>query len=171
MSATNLDGHPRKPRSTTPVIERVFRRVDKNGPVPEYRPDLGACWIWGGAKNVRNGYGHIGVSSRKIDTVHRVVYAHVHGEIPDGLVVDHLCRVPACCNPDHLEAVTNAENVRRGYRSRKACPNGHVYSEATVFYRGEWRCCRLCRDESNARLTHRRRAARVEKQLRGEHIP
>jgi hypothetical protein len=77
------------------------------------RPDGDAgCWLFMGAIS-RNGYGltwHRGHGT----TTHRFVYAHLRGPIKAGLVVDHLCRVRNCINPDHLEPVTSAENVRRG---------------------------------------------------------
>ena len=74
------------------------------------------CWIWEAAK-VR-GYGAIRVKGRTT-YAHRFAYEQLVGPIPDGLELDHLCRIPACCNPAHLEPVTHAENVRRGITSRR----------------------------------------------------
>lgn len=75
--------------------------------------DLGTgCWHWLGTRTSK-GYGVVGwggVSSG----AHRAVWRELVGEIPDGLVLDHLCRVRDCCNPAHLEPVTPAENSRRG---------------------------------------------------------
>lgn len=83
--------------------ERFWSCVDKDGP--------GGCWIWTGALTGA-GYGQFGGGGKKSYT-HRWAYqAHV-GPIPDGLELDHLCRVRACCNPDHLEPVTHEENTRR----------------------------------------------------------
>lgn len=73
-------------------------------------PDL--CYIWQGSTNGR-GYGIISVEGRRC-YVHRVTYELEHGPIPRGLMIDHLCRQTLCCNPDHLEAVTNRENTIRG---------------------------------------------------------
>lgn len=91
--------------------ERFIVKVDQNGPVPEYRPDLGPCWIWLHARD-RKGYGHFkwpgGI------TAHRFSYEASGREIPDGYHVDHLCRVTSCVNPDHLEAVTPSVNTMRG---------------------------------------------------------
>jgi len=90
--------------SVIPIEERLIGKmsVDGNG-----------CWIWLAAKD-SSGYGRIGTSSYKTESAHRVVYRLVRGEIPAGLDLDHLCRIRACCNPDHLEPVTRAENLRRG---------------------------------------------------------
>lgn len=80
------------------------------------------CWRWTGQKN-RFGYGQLTVNrdgkSRCLGA-HRFSYeAHV-GPIPEGLEIDHLCRVRDCVNPEHLEPVTRAENVRRSWAARKA---------------------------------------------------
>lgn len=71
----------------------------------------GDCLRWTGLIRA-NGYGKISVQGRLV-YVHRLAYEVAKGPIPDGLEIDHLCRVRDCINPDHLEAVTHAENVRR----------------------------------------------------------
>lgn len=73
----------------------------------------GFCWEWHGSINLE-GYGAIKQNTvRKV--VHRVAYEYLVGKIPEGLVLDHLCRNRRCVNPDHLEPITTKENVLRGY--------------------------------------------------------
>ena len=81
--------------------------------------DLGygtACWVWEGPLS-RKGYGHV-QANRVHMGAHRYVYEYLRGPIPGGLTLDHLCRHPACVNPDHLEPVTAAENSRRARLDR-----------------------------------------------------
>lgn len=95
---------------------------------------------------------------------HRVVYEELVGPIPDGLMLDHLCRVRHCVNPEHLEPVTNRENVLRGEgHSAKAarathCLKGHPYAgENLRILSNGWRRCRAChreRERIRARLVH-----------------
>lgn len=106
----------------SPVVERILRRV--------YFADSG-CWVWTGGKSP-SGYGVTSIDRRQV-RVHRAVYELFVGPIPAGLQLDHLCRVRACCNPDHLEPVTCRENLLRG-QTRAAenalkdrCPKGHPY--------------------------------------------
>lgn len=73
--------------------------------------DEAGCWIWQGAPGL-NGYGRMSVGD-VLQYVHRLSYAQHVGPIPDGLTIDHLCRVRLCINPAHLEPVTREENTRR----------------------------------------------------------
>lgn len=109
-----------------------------------------SCWVWVGWRRSRLGYGGIYRNGRTSDA-HRYVYERLIGPIPHGLQIDHLCRVPACVNPAHLEPVTMQENVRRGYgfsamNARKThCPRGHPFNETnTRVGKTGSRFCRLC---------------------------
>lgn len=75
------------------------------------------CWEWTGTK-ISNGYAEFSVDGQDVYG-HRWSYERFVGPIPDGLVIDHLCNNPGCVNPEHLEPVTNGENVRRGHRRRR----------------------------------------------------
>lgn len=86
------------------------------GPVPDYAPDLGNCWLWTGAKTVA-GYGHF-MRKGRVKYVHRHAYEHMRAPIPNRLTIDHLCRVTLCVNPYHLEPVPLAENSRREMEAR-----------------------------------------------------
>lgn len=96
----------------TPAIDRVMRRVTVS--------DVG-CWLFTGAIDPTTGYGRVGVGPRGTGTVatHRVTYADHWGEISPGQHIDHLCRNRACCNPLHLEAVTQAINNQRSWDARR----------------------------------------------------
>lgn len=76
-----------------------------------HEPGEGGCWIWKNSP-AGNGYGRISVNNT-LQYAHRVSYELHIGPIPDGLTIDHLCRVQMCVNPAHLEPVTLAENTRR----------------------------------------------------------
>ena len=85
-----------------PVAERLMARLEQRG----------ECWEWTGYR-APAGYGQIGKDGSGIAYTHRVAYEYFRAEIPEGLFIDHLCRNKVCCNPWHLEAVSNAENLRR----------------------------------------------------------
>ena len=110
------------PKRFSDPVDALNAGTDRNGPIPEHRPDLGPCWIW--TKSTNGKYGTIKVDRFKY--AHRFSYEIHKGPIPAGLVIDHLCRTWLCVNPDHLEAVTNRENLNRGVRwpkraEREAC--------------------------------------------------
>lgn len=90
------------------IIERLAQRV-ASGP--------GGCWLWTGAAD-KLGYGRVNVSG-VTRSAHRVSYECYVAEIPDGLTIDHLCRVPACINPWHLEPVPNELNIQRAAEARR----------------------------------------------------
>lgn len=75
---------------------------------------LTPCWIWRGVLDI-DGYGVVRRAGRKY-RAHRLSYEIAGRVIPEGYVLDHLCRTRGCVNPDHLEAITNVENRRRSSR-------------------------------------------------------
>ena len=132
-----------KPEYAATIRERVRTRViiDANG-----------CWVFQGSI-LPTGYGQLWDGEHRGARAHRTSYRAFVGEIPDGLVIDHLCRNRACLNPDHLEPVTCRENILRGVgptaiNARKTeCKRGHQYTPGNTYMdpsRG-LRECRACR--------------------------
>ncbi|MFM9368081.1 HNH endonuclease signature motif containing protein [Streptomyces sp. Da 82-17] len=123
------------------------------------------CWEWQAAR-LPTGYGRFYLNG-KHRYAHRVAYEAVKGPIPDGLVIDHLCRNTSCANPDHLEAVTNRVNVLRGVgffadRARQTrCIRGHRFDAANTYRaRNGTRKCRTCRRAAACEYRRRRRGVR-----------
>ena len=143
---------------------RFWAKVDKSDD----------CWIWRGA-TLRNGYGYFAVVATRVgqrnQLAHRFAYESEVGPIPEGLVLDHLCRNKACVNPAHLEAVTQRENVLRGDGPRATrevraamtmCRRGHDYLPDNLYVdkRGR-RTCKAC-----ARVSDRDRKRTKREQAR-----
>ena len=94
-----------------------------------------------------NGYGRL--DGR---VAHRVIYEALIGPVPEGLQLDHLCRNRACVNVNHLEPVTQRENIRRGSRPNQThCKRGHEYTPENTYRRGSSgaRQCRACQRRSD----------------------
>lgn len=132
--------------------QRFFAKVNKTE----------ACWIWTGATQA-DGYGRFFVAAGEVTNAHRYAFELLVGPIPDGLVLDHLCRVKSCVNPDHLQAVTVAENNRRGVgfagQHRKThCIRGHEFTPENT-YRHPKRGTRTCRECMRIWKANRKAAA------------
>lgn len=154
---------PRKGYSQTPEhraaisagnIKPIGERFEEKWmPVP-----WTGCWLWLGYV-MPNGYGMIGGGGRKggMRLAHRVSYELHIGAIPKGMQLDHLCRVRCCVNPDHLEPVSQQENISRGSRpSSDVCAKGHVYDEPSGKYGRQGRLCmECCRVAARARYAHK----------------
>lgn len=131
--------------------------------------DDAGCWLWLGAIS-ENGYGWFGWKGKN-KNAHRVSYEELVGKTQGKDVLDHLCRVRRCCNPNHLEPVTHAENVRRGVaqlslipyyekqRAKTHCVNGHEYTEKNTTWRaeGKRRMCKECNRQAQAKMRAKRK--------------
>lgn len=130
------------------AAQRFEAQVDKNGPVPETAPELGRCWIWTGVLQP-NGYTSFNADGQR--SAHRWSYLHFKGSIPKGYHVHHVCRVPACVNPAHLEAVLPIANMRARVMPTPSahCSRGHLFDEANTYLHPVtgWRSCRACNRE------------------------
>lgn len=133
--------------------ERFWQYVDKTA---------GGCWRWTGGAS--HGYGTfmVGRADGSYAQVgaHRFAYQLASGPVPDGLVLDHLCRNKWCVRPTHLEPVTQQTNVLRGDATFKAatCRRGHQYDgENTYITPTGNRQCKTCRRVTMARHRATRR--------------
>lgn len=134
----------------------------------EYLVDENGCWIWQrgltgpGPKEMK--YGQKWDRERKKQVrAHKWYYEKAKGPVPEGLWLDHLCRVRRCVNPDHLEAVAPSVNINRGDHVKKqVCKNGHERIEENFFFdKSGRRRCRPCVDMWNAQNLAKYHARKV----------
>lgn len=118
------------------------------------------CWLWLDALDDL-GYGRFRFDSQSPhELAHRVGYRLLRGPIPEGLVLDHLCRRPQCVNPWHMEAVTQRVNILRGESPaavnaiRERCSEGHLL---TARADGRGRVCRPCQARNSRAYRARQR--------------
>lgn len=160
----------------TPLEIRFWQKVKKTE----------TCWLWTGSTYV-TGYGQIR-DNKKLIRAHRLSYMWAYGDIPDGIEIDHKCHNEdskclggwncvhrKCVNPNHLEATSKQENIKRGkcgeQHSRKThCPQGHEYNlENTILetYKETFirRHCRIC---NNDRTKKRQREKRLKERQKNE---
>jgi hypothetical protein len=134
--------------------------------VARVRPD-GDCAIWTGSFRGREpSYGQFRPAGRDSQVyAHRWIYERTHGPIPEGLVIDHLCRRRHCVNVDHLEAVTTRENLLRGigptakHARQTHCCHGHAFTPANTQMDAGSRRCAECHRQRQAAYNRRTRAA------------
>lgn len=134
------------------TVDEFIQKID---------PGANGCLLWTGyiapsgyGQFYKRGSGRHGKA--RTGYAHRQSYELFVGTIPDGMTIDHLCRVRACVNPMHLEVVTNRENVLRGETLQAAnarkthCPRGHLLSGDNLYLRpdGKGRDCKTCRRET-----------------------
>jgi len=144
-------GHYKRKSAVNRIYDKLLKK--KSG-----------CWQYIG-KLDKNGYGRVRDNyTRKL--IHRAMYEHLIGRIPDKMVIDHLCRNRGCVNPSHMEVVTQRENILRGYgvtarNSRKLnCKRGHGLNGENLYMttKGSRQCIK-CRNILGRKYYHQQKNA------------
>ena len=130
-----------------PTLDRFLRKfmVSESG-----------CHQWTAATQ-KDGYAIISDAGKPV-LAHRWSYQHFIGPIPDGLTVNHRCRNRPCVNPDHLELLTHADNVRYSadlgaYQAGDTCRRGHAW-DGHFKSTGARRCVRCEAARAKAKRMH-----------------
>lgn len=140
-------GDPLKTKPRLSTGQRFWAKVNKTED----------CWLWTSGASP-GGYGVFRGHDGNSIMAHRFAYGELVGPVPEGMQLDHLCRVRLCVNPAHLEPVTQQENIRRGeggkhWRIKTHCPQGHPYEGDNLYVNPSGRReCRVCRREAQRRF-------------------
>lgn len=144
-----------------PAVDRFWPKVEKTP----------TCWVWTAGKR-HGGYGQFNVGDGRNVRAHVFAYELLVGPVPEGLELDHLCRNPACVNPDHLEPVPHRVNILRGCGPvpenslKTRCVNGHAYTPQNTYIRPDgYRDCRACKRK---RERERQRRLRIHQPPSGD---
>jgi len=151
--------------------ERFRIQVNTDGLLIPNHPELGPCHNWTGEMD-QDGYGRFSLNHTKAVRAHNFALSLVNRICPEGLTPDHLCHSlnfdcpigicihRTCVNPDHIDFITQLENVQRWTIRVTHCPQGHEYNEANTQWKGpnrSFRSCRVCARE----YATRRRESRL----------
>jgi hypothetical protein len=132
-------------------MQRFWDQVEKTS----------TCWLWKGYK-MASGYGRFGFNYKTL-YAHRFSYELIKGDIPKGMVIDHLCKNRGCVNPDHMEVVTQRENLLRGdgfpalEAKQTHCIKGHLFSKENTYMERNKRHCKRCRADAQQRIRNNRK--------------
>lgn len=146
----------------TPDLKALLEMVEKYNLRRFFKISKSGCWLYQMYLTPR-GYGRINVD-KKCHFAHRYFYQTLVGEIPKGLVIDHICRVRRCVNPQHLRVVTLFDNIMCGVgfgaknARKKRCLRGHKFRDVTWAAKKKKRYCIAC-DRVWRRNYYRRLAA------------
>lgn len=135
-------------RKTKTIQDHIDNIIKDNG-----------CWIWQGSVDSR-GYGQLksqGITWR----AHRFFYVSLVNKIPPNYQIDHLCKNKLCVNPEHLEPVTQFENMKRSgvwekNKGRSHCPKGHEYTPENIANTKRLTCLQ-CKREYNREYMKKKR--------------
>ncbi len=126
-----------------PIEIRFWKKVNKNGPIPDCQPSLGRCWIWTAAL-FKSGYGAIRYNGQT--TCAHVISLVLHNRtIPKKHDVHHLCHTKRCVNPSHIKPLTRKKHAREHPKKLKSfCKRGHPRVPGNLYYYSSGSACRIC---------------------------
>jgi hypothetical protein len=141
------------------TIDRFWAKVDKNGPLPAHRPELGPCWVWT-AHVGTSGYGQLFLCGKKV-SAHRTVFLLTFGRLPNPCALHH-CDNRKCVNPAHLfEGTVRDNNVDRDRKGRTVTLMGETHGMAKLTERSV-AAIRSARGESQRALAARFGVTRIQ---------
>jgi len=164
----------RRPRFGSPKLPPEFWSSVERGPAVRIGDIRTPCWLWTRKLN-EDGYPQPMSIATMRQSPFRHAYRALVGPIPNGLTLDHLCRVRRCVNPSHAEPVTGGENARRAKHAVTHCPAGHQYSGDNIIWIGgkdghpQRRGCRTCYNDRSREYWHttRKHREKVGRRARG----